>query len=276
MSSSDTRKLHDLCVDLCKLGNISDEELFKQPPPKEDCPICFVRLPSFHNGIYQTCCGKVICSGCFFAPVYDNQGNEVIEKVCPFCRVLRPTSDEEVLKRERKRAEDNNDAIAIYNQGVFYSEGRGGYQQDYDKALELFYLAGKLGYAKAYSSIGSAYDYGRGVEVDEKMAHNYYELGAIGGDVNARYNLGVDEMNAGLEDEERTVGKMGRALKHYKIATKDGDAESLDKIKEMFTHGYATKEDYTKALQSYQTYLGEIKSRQRDEAAAFSEEFRYY
>ena len=98
----------------------------------------------------------------------------------------------------------------------------------------------------------------------------------MGGDVNARYNLGVNEMNAGLEDEEGTVGKMGRALKHYMIATKDGDAESLDKIKKMFTHGYARKEDYAEALQSYQTYLGEIKSRQRDEAAAFSEKFRYY
>ena len=36
----------------------------------------------------------------------------------------------------------------------------------------------------------------------------------------------------------------------------------------MYSNGDATKEDYTKALQSYQTYLRGIKSRQRDEAAA--------
>ena len=40
-----------------------DEELFKQPPPKEDCPICLITLPSFHTGVkYVSCCGKVICS----------------------------------------------------------------------------------------------------------------------------------------------------------------------------------------------------------------------
>jgi len=40
--------------------------------------------------------------------------------------------------------------------------------------------------------------------------------------------------------------------------------------------GHATKEDYTKALQLYQTYLGEIKSNQRDEAASADEDNRYY
>ena len=37
-----------------------------------------------------------------------------------------------------------------------------------------------------------------------------------------------------------------------------------------------TKEDYMKALQLYQEYLDEIKSHQRDEAAAADEKCRYY
>ena len=37
-------------------------------------------------------------------------------------------------------------------------------------------------------------------------------------------------------------------------------ADSLKRIKELYTDGYATKEDYTKALQSYQAYLSEIKT----------------
>ena len=41
-------------------------------------------------------------------------------------------------------------------------------------------------------------------------------------------------------------------------------------IKHMKVHGYATKDDYAKALQSYQSYLDEIKSDDRDTAAAFS------
>ena len=41
-------------------------------------------------------------------------------------------------------------------------------------------------------------------------------------------------------------------------------------------NGHATKEDYAKALRVYQAYLVEIKSAQRDEAAAYSHEYKYY
>ena len=61
------------------------------------------------------------------------------------------------------------------------------------------------------------------------------------------------------------------------VAVRGGDSIFLDEIKEMYSNGHATKEDYTKALRLYQEYLGEIKSKQqRDKAAAFSDEYRYY
>ena len=69
---------------------------------------------------------------------------------------------------------------------------------------------------------------------------------------------------------------MDRALKHHMIAVADGYSKSLKDIHELYSDGHATKEDYTKALQSYQAYLGEIKSKQRDEAAAAREDYRYY
>src|SRR6056300_111922 len=47
---------------------LHDEALFKQPPLEEDCPICFMRVPSLGTGtIFKSCCGKVICSGCIYA-----------------------------------------------------------------------------------------------------------------------------------------------------------------------------------------------------------------
>jgi len=77
-------------------ANLHDIELFKQPPPKEDCPICFIRSPTLESGTrYKTCCGKFICSGCIHAPVYDNQGQVDNEKKCPFCRTPLPTTVEE-------------------------------------------------------------------------------------------------------------------------------------------------------------------------------------
>ena len=61
-----------------RVAEMHDEDLFKQPPRREDCPICFLRLPTLDTGRrYKSCCGKKICSGCFHAPVYDNNGNKV-------------------------------------------------------------------------------------------------------------------------------------------------------------------------------------------------------
>jgi len=127
-------------------AKLHDEKLFKQPPPQlhEDCPICFIRLPTLDTGSrYKTCCGKVICSGCSYAPVYDNQGNKVdIDKQneCAFCRVVAPKTDEEIIKREKIRVEAN-DVIAIFNLGCCYQDGTDGLPQDHTKALELWHRA---------------------------------------------------------------------------------------------------------------------------------------
>ena len=80
-----------------RVAELHDEQLFKQPPPKyEDCPICFLRMPSFDTGsTYMPCCGKVICSGCF----YGNAHIDLDKQLCVFCRIPSPKSGEEVLKR---------------------------------------------------------------------------------------------------------------------------------------------------------------------------------
>jgi len=170
-------------------ARLHDIELFKQPPPKEDCPICFLRMPTLASGRrYYNCCGKVICSGCCYAPVYDDQGNEVDNQKCPYCRTPWPSSDEEVVRRYKNRMK-LNDAYATYDLGCCYRDGDDGYRQDYDKALELWHRAGELGYAKAYNDIGFAYYNGRGVEVDENRGTFYWELSAMGGDATARNNL---------------------------------------------------------------------------------------
>ena len=249
-------------------AELHDKELFKEPPSQHgDCPICFLRIPNLNNGWrYQECCGKVICCGCAYAPVYDNQGNEVDNEKCPFCRTSDNISYEETLEREKKLIEKDN-AIAIYNLGNDYFTGTNGFPQDYVKALELLYRAGELGHAMAYSNIGYAHTYGKGVKVDMKKALHYYELAAMMGNERARHNLGATEQNA---------GNMHRAVKHYTIAVRGGHVDTLKKIQQFYLNGHATKEDYTKALQSYQAYLGEIKSNQRDKAAADDEECRYY
>ena len=247
--------------------NISDDELFKQPPPKEDCPICLLRLPSLGSGsIHYACCGKMICSGCGNAPVKDNLGKVINEKKCPFCRTPVNISDQEFNERLQKRVEVD-DAEAIFKLGCNYRDGKFGFPQDYDKAFELFVRAGELGHAKAYCCVGYAYSIGEGVDIDKMKATQHFKLAAIEGNVNARYNLGNNEQRA---------GNMNRALKHYMIAAEGGEPDSLKEIRELYTNGYATKDNYATALRAYQAYLVEIKSTQRDAAAAARANYRYY
>ena len=174
-----------------RAAELHDIELFKQPPPREDCPICFVRLPLVTTGFrYRSCCGKVICNGCIRAPIYDDQGNIVDNRKCPFCRMPPPRSEVENIN---KRVEAG-DPLAIYNMGNWYRGGMHGFPQDMDKAMELWQRAGDRGYPVAYCNIGYAYKMGQGsIEVDEGKARHYYELGAIKGDMLTRHNLGCME-----------------------------------------------------------------------------------
>jgi len=251
-----------------RAAEIHDEELFKEPPSQwGDCPICFLLLPTLNTGSkYQSCCGKRICSGCIHAPVFDNQGNKVDNQKCAFCRTPHPYTKEEIVEMQKKRME-KEDAETIYNIAFHHREGRYGFEQDYTKALELYHRAAELGEARAYGSIGVAYNNGEGVEIDMKKAYYYYELAAMRGNATARHNLGL---------YEEIAGNFDRALKHYMIALRSGYADSLEEIKELYSKGQATKDDYTKALRTYQSYLVEIKSSQRDKAAAAHEEYRYY
>jgi len=52
---------------------------------------------------------------------------------------------------------------------------------------------------------------------------------------------------------------INRALRHLLIAVGAGDNDSLEHIKDLYSNRHATKDDYMKALQLYQKYLGEIK-----------------
>ena len=236
------------------------EELFKPPPPPEDCPICMLPLPWQDTGSkYKSCCGKVICSGCIHAV-------RLTTPLCPFCRTPAPDSEKELVERTKKRVEAG-DATAMYTLGYYYSNGLRGFSQNHSKALELWHRAGELGYAGAYFKIGTAYYNGRGVERDNKKANHYFELAAMRGLVVSRHNLGCTEYDKSNWD---------RAIKHWLIAAGGGENDSVKNIQQLYMGGGATKDDYTNALREYQAYLEEVRSEQRDTAAAFNDRYKYY
>ena len=239
--------------------DLHEEALFKQPPPLDDCPICFLRMPSLGSGkVYMACCGKLICRGCIYAVALEND-----DQLCPFCRTPAPTTDKEVVEIHKKRME-MKDPMAISSLGGFYANGSYGLPQNYAKALELYKRAAELDNAGAYYNIGNSYSDGIGVERDMKKARHYWELAAMRGQVMARNNLGAHSLN------------LDRALKHWNIAVEGGNKDSLENIKRFYMKGGTTKDDYTTALGKYQEFVDDIRSAQRDGAAAFSDEYKYY
>ena len=106
--------------------------------------------------------------------------------------------------------------------------------------------------------MGNSYYHGRGVEIDKKKAKYYYELAAIKGNVIARHNLGCVEGNAGNHQ---------RAMKHFMLAAKAGNKDSLDEVKRGFTKGLVTKDEYESTLRAYHVCQAEMKSETRDNAA---------
>ncbi|KAL7523143.1 hypothetical protein ACHAXR_000040, partial [Thalassiosira sp. AJA248-18] len=132
-----------------------------------------------------------------------------------------------------------------------------GVPQDFRKTLELYHQASKLGCTKSHYSIGHVFYNGEWVEKDMKRARYHWECAAMEGHVLARHNLGIFEENA---------GNMSRAMKHFMISAGFGDDDSLKKIRDGFSDGHATKDDFEKALRAHKESIDEMQSDLRDEA----------
>ena len=151
---------------LCKqcAAEQRDEALFKDPPVKEDCPICFLPMPvrilscislppatifsvpindfakaneneelaGVGTKRYYACCGKTICRVCIHSfQCSDNN------KKCPFCNSDR--SNKKVVEHVEdlmKRVEAN-DPASMFMLANSYQHGLNGLQQDHAKAMEL-------------------------------------------------------------------------------------------------------------------------------------------
>ena len=246
--------------------NISDEKLFADPPPKEDCGICMLPMP-YASGVskvritYMPCCGKVLCEGCVVeSEIQMEKGN--MKRLCAFCRVSINFTDKEYIKKIKQRME-LNDAAAYNELGINYRVGAMGLPKDSNKAIGLWTKAAELGSARAHYSLANAY---LGDERDIEKAIHHYKLAAMGGHEVARHSLGVYEYDK---------DNIGRAMKHLMIAARCGFELSLKVIGEAYKAGHVTKDEYACTLRAHQVSVDEMmKSEGRTIASKLSDEFR--
>ena len=241
-----------------RVAELHDEALFKEHPPMDDCPICFLPLPVDTGQItFNSCCGKDFCNGCRYAIMEGAHGRGKI-RLCAFCRGPQPSSNAEV-KGLKKLMECGN-ALAFNHLAGYYARGLMGMPQDYEKANELYLKAGELGCAEGYCNLGFQYYNGMGVDVDKKKAKYYWELAAMNGNIRARHNLGCGEVDAGNNH---------RAMKHFILSARAGDKDSLDAVKQGFMKGYVIRDEYANTLRAYQQRVNEMKSDDRGKAESF-------
>jgi len=242
-----------------RVAELHDEQLFKEIEPDE-CPICMLPLSSADQATVGSCCGKRICNGCRFAMLMSEE-----KDLCAFCRTPPPSSDEEIIKRTKKLMEKGN-GEGFYLLAGYYARGMMGLPQDWNKTNELLLKAGELGCTEAYCNLGNSYRNGDGVQVDKKKSQHYYELAAMGGNVSARHNLGL---------LEGAAGNYHRAMKHWIIAARAGEKDSLEAVKKAgFMTGLVTKDEFANTLRAYQKWQNEMKSDERDKASKIKEEMR--
>ena len=260
-----------------RAAELHDEALFKDPPAKKDCPICFLPMPikliscislppatissmPIHNfaeaneelanmsmETYFPCCGKSICSGCIHSFCKSGNGDN-----CPFCKSnIIGKTDEECVEELMKRIEVN-DAGSMYVLGSYHSHGQLGLQQDRGKALELYARSAELKFSNAHYHLGTNYHR----EGDLTKAKFHYEAAAMAGHEGARYNLGCMEYHSG--------GNVERAVKHWMIAASGGHYCAINSLQIEFEKGRVSRELINSTLAAYNTSCAEMRSNARD------------
>ena len=254
---------------------LRDEALFKDPPAKEDCPICFLPMPvrliccmslppatitsvpicdfaiankELTNKTmkqYYSCCGKGICGGCVHSFV--QSGNK---KKCPFCKADHVgKTDEERITELMKRVEVN-DAGAIFMLAGHYELGRG-LSQDRARAIALLTQAAELGSSPAHYNLGNDYRQ-RG---DMKKAKFHWEATAMAGHEGARHNLGCIEFESGNKEQ---------SIKHWTIAASAGEYMSMQNLLGQFKQGFVSRDTIDSILTAYNNSCAEMRSEARD------------
>ena len=136
-----------------------------------------------------------------------------------------------------------------YILGSNYYHGRGGLQQDRERAMELWTRAAALGFSLAHFNYEGGYS---------KKAKFHFGAAAMAGHEVARCNLGTIEVQS---------GNMGRAVKHWTIAASTGNHAAMKNILINFKQGHGVSRDaLNSTLTAYNNYCAEMRSEARDAA----------
>ena len=233
-------------------------------PSQPECPICMLPLPfEVDRSVLLPCCGYVLCRACEESSFYGGLKRGIAwdkARKCIFCNCKQVTSMQQFIAALNRLVERGN-AKAMYQLGVFYFIGeKSGWnlERDEKRGVELYHMAATAGNPRACQKLGSMYFNGAElgnlvVMKDVKKAMRLFTRGAKLGDPMCLYNLGV------LRRQESTEDSV-----HYFLKSASGGFQlALDEVKRWYLANYITKDEYARALRSFQSSHDEVKSEAR-------------
>jgi len=226
------------------------------PPPRDECPICFVPLPIDDNSTsYRPCCGMIVCKGCiadqvqmFIRDSGDEMQEEMIKALnqCMFCRTNMYGKSDEL----NRAAAENNRPEGMFRVGLLYLA-----DENNQEGMKWLKRATVLGCGKAAEKIGDIL-----LEDDnETQARFYFNKAAELGRVQSFVKLGSIDLNR---------GNITTAMDNYrKAATCGVNSKSLVQVlKRGFIAKYITREEYFSTLYKHYKANDEMNSESRKRA----------
>ena len=112
-------------------------------------------------------------------------------------------------------------------------------------AIDCFRQAGSQGHAEACCNLGLIYLYGSGCDPDPELAHDYLELGALYGSVQAEYELG------NLAEQSAKGADYALAALHYNRAALAGHPDAMLALARLYETGCGVNQSYVLAESFY-------------------------
>ena len=136
-------------------------------------------------------------------------------------------------------------AIAQYNLGTIYHEGRSGVAQNYAKAIYWYTKAAEQGHLEAQNNLGVIYKNGEGVPKNLSQAVKYFTLAAELGETFAQTNLGFCYGEAGPNQNYT------KSAYWFRKAAEKGQKEAQYKLGRCYEKGLGVAKDTNKAVYWY-------------------------
>lgn len=153
---------------------------------------------------------------------------------------------------EYKSLAELNDPNDIYELGECYWEGKEGFEQNYEKAVECYMKAADEGHVESIYSLGYCYANALGVEQDQEAADKLLSYAADNGHVNAAAKLGEYLYWGDYLPLDRA-----RGFQYLKHAADNGNAHSMALVGNNYIEGFGAYEGWgpTKDLAVGKEYI---------------------